>query len=80
LTRNIFGDKWGTPDVLVINKFPERKVFKPLIEIVSAEIKTDTNNLVTAFGQACAYKLFWELKYLCVLNLNTLSNFRRFCL
>ena len=22
----------------------------------------------------------WELKYLCVLNLNTLSNFRRFCL
>jgi two-component system sensor histidine kinase KdpD len=24
--------------------------------------------------------LQWELKYLCVLNLNTLSNFRRFCL
>jgi hypothetical protein len=27
-------------------------------EIVSAESKTDTTQLVTAFGQTCAYKLF----------------------
>jgi len=66
LGGNIFGDKWGTPDVLGINKFPDRKVFKPLIEIVSAEIKTDTNNLVTAFGQACAYKLFSHKVYLVI--------------
>ncbi|MFP3158657.1 MAG: hypothetical protein RXR65_02645 [Hydrogenobaculum sp.] len=52
--------------MLGINKFPDRKVFKPLIEIVSAEIKTDTNNLVTAFGQACAYKLFSHKVYLVI--------------
>ncbi|HEY9229901.1 MAG TPA: hypothetical protein VIP11_24835 [Gemmatimonadaceae bacterium] len=27
-------------------------------EIVSAEIKLDTQGLITAFGQACSYKLF----------------------
>jgi hypothetical protein len=35
-------------------------------EIVSAEIKTDTNQLITAFGQACAYKLFSHKAYLVV--------------
>ncbi len=39
---------------------------KPPIEIVSAEIKLDTNQLITAFGQACAYKLFSHKVYLVV--------------
>ena len=35
-------------------------------EIVSAEIKTDTGQLITAFGQACAYKLFSHKAYLVI--------------
>jgi len=33
---------------------------------VSAEIKTDSAQLVTAFGQTCAYKLFSHKVYLVV--------------
>ena len=63
---NKFGDKWGTPDVLGIYKFSETDPIRPPIEIVSAEIKTDTNQLITAFGQACSYKLFSHKVYLVV--------------
>jgi hypothetical protein len=35
-------------------------------EIVVGEIKTDTNGLITAFGQACAYKLFSHKSYIAV--------------
>ncbi len=38
----------------------------PIPEIVSAEIKLDPNQLVVAFGQACAYKLFSHKVYLVV--------------
>lgn len=61
-----FGDKWGTPDVLGIYKFSETDPIRQLIEIISAEIKIDTNQLITAFGQACAYKLFSHKVYLVV--------------
>lgn len=58
--------KWGTPDVL--------GVFKPLAgstitfgkEIVSAEIKTDPQAPVVAFGQAVAYRLFSAKSYVVV--------------
>ncbi len=66
LGGSVFKDKWGTPDVIG-RKEPQRSdLIKGLTEIVSAEIKTDTNQLVTAFGQACAYKLFSHKSYLVV--------------
>jgi hypothetical protein len=68
LGGNKFGDKWGTPDVLGVYKFSETDPIRPPIEIISAEIKIDTNQLVTAFGQACSYKLFSHKVYLVVPN------------
>jgi len=68
LGGNKFGDRWGTPDVLGIYKFSETDPIRPPIEIISAEIKIDTNQLVTAFGQACSYKLFSHKVYLVVPN------------
>jgi hypothetical protein len=61
-----FQDKWGTPDVIGVEKFLETEPIRPLPEIVSAEIKIDTTQLITAFGQACAYKLFSHKVYLVV--------------
>jgi len=58
LGGNKFGDKWGTPDVFGVYKFSDTDPVRPQIEVVSVEIKTDTNQLITAFGQASAYKLF----------------------
>lgn len=63
---NKFGDRWGTPDVLGVYKFSETDPIRPPIEIISAEIKIDTNQLVTAFGQAYSYKLFSHKVYLVV--------------
>ncbi len=68
LGGNKFGDRWGTPDVLGVYKFSETDPIRPPIEIISAEIKIDTNQLVTAFGQACSYKLFSHKVYLVVPN------------
>ena len=61
-----FSDKWGTPDVLGVYKFSELDPIRPPMEIVSAEIKADVNQLITAFGQACAYKLFSHKVYLVI--------------
>lgn len=66
LGGNKFGDRWGTPDVFGIYKFSEADAVRPPVEIISAEIKTDTNQLITAFGQACAYKIFSHKVYLAV--------------
>jgi hypothetical protein len=66
LGGNRFQDRWGTPDIFGVYKFSETDPIKPLVEIVSAEIKTDTNQLITAFGQACAYKLFSHKVYLAI--------------
>ncbi len=66
LGRNKFKDKWGTPDV--VGKYESRvsDIIKATTEIVSAEIKIDSQQVVTAFGQACAYKLFSHRVYLAV--------------
>mgnify|MGYP000096514316 CR=1 FL=1 len=66
LGGNIFKDKWGTPDV--VGKLESRRsdIIKGPTEIIAAEIKTETLQLVTAFGQACAYKLFSHRVYLVV--------------
>ena len=60
--------KWSNPDVLGTRK-PELGAiinFQP--EIVSVEIKTTTSDqdLITGFGQACAYKLFSHKSYLVI--------------
>jgi hypothetical protein len=61
-----FQDKWGTPDVIGIRKARESDILKFPTEIVVAEIKLDTRNLITAFGQACSYRLFSHRCYLVV--------------
>ncbi len=79
LGGNIFGDKWGTPDVLGVYRFSETDPIRPPIEIISAEIKTDTNQLITAFGQACAYKVFSHKVYLVVPNDVDISRIESLC-
>lgn len=66
LGGNRFGDRWGTPDVFGVYKFSEADAVRPPVEIISAEIKTDANQLITAFDQACAYKIFSHKVYLAV--------------
>lgn len=57
------GKKWGTPDVIGVYKPSMRNMIKFGIEIVSAEIKTDPQQPVVAFGQAIAYRLFSSKTY-----------------
>ncbi|HET6303978.1 MAG TPA: hypothetical protein VFG80_04290 [Myxococcota bacterium] len=66
LGGNRFGSKWGTPDVFGILRSRESDIFKTPLEVVVAEVKIDTSQLITAFGQACAYKLFAHRSYLVV--------------
>ncbi|HWQ90517.1 MAG TPA: hypothetical protein VN673_02510 [Clostridia bacterium] len=68
LGGNKFKDKWGTPDVIGKRESRHSDIVKGPIEIVSAEIKTDTLQLITAFGQACAYRIFSHKVYLVVPN------------
>src|SRR3989338_8605490 len=58
LGGNKFRDKWGTPDVIGKNESLRSHMIKHETEIVSAEIKTGDFSLITAFGQACAYRSF----------------------
>jgi hypothetical protein len=66
LGGNVFGQKWGTPDVLGFHRSSDTDIVKAPMQIVTAEIKTDTSQLITAYGQACAYKLFSHKVYLVV--------------
>jgi len=66
LGGNIFKDKWGTPDVVGKQEPRRSDIIKGPTEIISAEIKTESFQLITAFGQACAYKLFSHKVYLAV--------------
>jgi len=66
LGGNRFQDRWGTPDVIGTYKVLGLGHIQPPIEIISAEIKIDTNQLITAFGQACSYKLFSHKVYLVI--------------
>lgn len=61
-----FRDKWGTPDVIGVLRPRPSDIFPFPTEIVSAEIKLDVSGLITAFGQACAYKLFSHKSYIVV--------------
>lgn len=66
LGGNRFKDKWGTPDVIGKREPLRSDIIKGATEIVAAEIKTDTRDLITAFGQACSYKLFSNKSYIVV--------------
>jgi len=66
LGGNRFKDKWGTPDVIGKKESKRSDIIQAPVEIVSAEIKTETNQQITAFGQACAYKLFSHKCYLVI--------------
>lgn len=66
LGGNRFKDKWGTPDVIGKRASKASDIIQSPVEIVSAEIKGDVNQLVTAFGQACAYCLFSHKAYLVI--------------
>lgn len=63
---NIFKDRWGTPDVIGIREPRKSDIVKFPTEIISAEMKIDTYNLITAFGQACSYRLFSHKSYIVV--------------
>jgi hypothetical protein len=66
LGGNKFKDKWGTPDVIGKREPLRSDIIKAPTEIVSAEIKTDTRDLITALGQACTYKLFSHKSYIVI--------------
>jgi len=66
LGGNKFKDKWGTPDVIGKREPRRSDIVKASTEIVSAEIKADTRDLITAFGQACSYKLFSHKSYIVI--------------
>lgn len=55
---NIFGKKWGTPDILGAIRADSDAVYKPTLEIIAVEIKDEGYSPVEALGQAMAYKLF----------------------
>lgn len=63
---NAAGGKWGTPDVIGLYEARPSDPIKFTTEIVAAEIKVDTQSLITAFGQACAYRLFAHRVYIVV--------------
>jgi len=64
LGANYLGKKWGTPDVIAIYKPSTRDVIKFQSEVISAEIKINPSEPITAFGQAVAYRLFSSNVYL----------------
>ncbi|MBC7129304.1 MAG: hypothetical protein H5T45_06210 [Thermoplasmatales archaeon] len=66
LGRNKFGGKWGTPDVIGRRESRRGDIVEAPTEIVSAEIKADTKDLITAFGQGCSYKLFSHKSYIVI--------------
>jgi len=66
LGGNKFKDKWGTPDVIGVKKSKRSDIIQFQPEIISAEIKIDSAGLITAFGQACSYKLFSHKVYIVV--------------
>jgi len=56
--------KFGTPDVIGTYRSRASDLIQFPVEIVSAEIKIDTQAPVVAFGQAVAYRLFSTKTYI----------------
>ena len=66
LGGNRFRDKWGTPDIIGKRESRRSDIVEAPTEIVSVEIKANTKELITAFGQACSYKLFSHKSYIVI--------------
>lgn len=66
LGGNKWGGKWGTPDVVGLATSKKKDLIKRPEEIVTAELKIEPTQLVTAFGQACSYGLFSHRTYVVV--------------
>lgn len=64
--RQLLQGRWGTPDVVGVLSPRPSDILKFSHEIVSAEVKTDPSALITAFGQACSYRLFSHRVYLVI--------------
>lgn len=58
------GKKWGTPDVIGVYKPSKKDLIQFQPEIISVEIKIDSRDPITAFGQCIAYRLFSTKVYL----------------
>ena len=71
------GSKWGTPDVIGLYEPRESDPIKFPREVVAAEIKTEGQQLIVAFGQACAYKLFAHRVYIVVPKNSNQNDLRR---
>lgn len=61
-----FGNKWGTPDVIGVQRSKPSDLVKFEARVVAAEIKTTTNQSIIAFGQAVSYRLFAHKSYIVV--------------
>ena len=66
LGGSLLKGKWGTPDVMGVLRHGAQDTLKFEPQIVSAEIKIDPAQPVTAFGQAVAYRLFSHKAYIVV--------------
>ncbi len=76
---NKFGGKWETPDVVGVFRKQNNEVVDFPPEIISAEIKKDSSDLITAFGQACAYRLFSHKTYIVIPDSGNIVNIERLC-
>lgn len=64
--KSYFRDKWGTPDVIGVDRPHQTDLVKYEPIIVSAEVKVEGMDPVVAFGQACAYMAFSHKTYLAI--------------
>lgn len=71
------GGKWGTPDVIGLYESKPSNPIKFTTEVVAAEIKIDTQSLIVAFGQACAYRLFAHRVYIVVPRNSNANDLKR---
>jgi hypothetical protein len=78
-----FRAKWGTPDVIGVYKPLASNLIKFPIEIVSAEVKVNPSEAITAFGQAAAYRLFSAKTYIAMadsISQDDLSRLESLCM
>ncbi len=68
LGGKLLQDKWSTPDVIGVYRLSKVGYINPPLEFLAAEIKTSriSSDLITAFGQACSYKLFSHKVYMAI--------------
>jgi hypothetical protein len=68
LGGSVMKTKWGTPDVVGVYKSLASDLIKFQPELVVAEIKSDPQSPVVAFGQAVSYRLFATKCYVVMPN------------